>query len=182
MEALNHGWPTVYFDADGVLVPEIDRGAEFEQKSGSRWTSAHTMSEFRIVEGVREIVAEIHAKQHRAIIITNKPALANGEMLPETYAAMRRILMGYGFDDIFTCPHASNSGCTCRKPKPGMLLDAAQVWHSPLERSVFLGDRETDLMAAEAAGCIGVLLETPRNKGVVAACRITDLRQILTFI
>jgi D-glycero-D-manno-heptose 1,7-bisphosphate phosphatase len=182
MQTPTIGWPTVYFDADGVIVPEIDRGPEYERKFGARWTSAHTLDEFRIVEGLGDIISAIHAKNHRAIIITNKPALANGEMLPETYAAMRRALMGSGFDDIYTCPHTLDSGCECRKPKPGMLLQAARKWNSPLERSIFVGDRGTDLMAAKAAGCVGVLLDAPRNKDVQALHRITTLEQVLSFL
>lgn len=182
MQGFLDGRPTVYWDADGVVVPEIDRGNGHERKFGARWTSAHTMDEFRVVDGMEEIIAGIHAKKYRAIIITNKPALAYGEMLPGVYAEMCRILRGKGFDDIFTCPHALDSGCSCRKPKPGLLLKAARKWSSPLQRSVFVGDRETDLMAAKAAGCVGVLLDSPRNKDVRTAHRIIDLRQILSFL
>ena len=182
MGVFQQGWPTVYFDADGVVVPEVDRGPEYERRFRARWTSAHTMKEFRVVGGVEDILAEIHARKYRAIIITNKPALEYGEMLPGVYAEMRRVLTSKGFDDIFTCPHRLDSNCSCRKPKPGLLLEAARKWNSPLKRSVFVGDRETDLMAAKAAGCTGVLLDTPRNKSVSALHRITALRQILSFL
>jgi D-glycero-D-manno-heptose 1,7-bisphosphate phosphatase len=63
--------------------------------------------------------------------------------------------------DVLTCYHDRGQGCTCRKPLPGLLLRAADRWQLDLGRSFMVGDRWSDVLAGQAAGCRSVLVETP---------------------
>ena len=63
--------------------------------------------------------------------------------------------------DVFACFHDTADKCPCRKPKPGLLLDAAAKWNLELNTAFLIGDRWSDIVAAHAAGCRGVLIDTP---------------------
>jgi D-glycero-D-manno-heptose 1,7-bisphosphate phosphatase len=65
--------------------------------------------------------------------------------------------------DVLTCYHDSGDDCACRKPRPGLLLEAAQRWNLHLQRSVMVGDRWSDIVAGQAAGCTSVLVVTPHS-------------------
>jgi D-glycero-D-manno-heptose 1,7-bisphosphate phosphatase len=64
-----------------------------------------------------------------------------------------------GLDDLRVCPHDDHDGCACRKPKPGLLLDAARVWSVDLTRSFMVGDRWRDIEAGRSAGCRTVFID-----------------------
>jgi D-glycero-D-manno-heptose 1,7-bisphosphate phosphatase len=70
---------------------------------------------------------------------------------------------GGRLDAFFVCPHAPADHCHCRKPQPGLLLAAAQQYNLDLSRCVFVGDSLTDMQAAEAAGCMWLLVRTGRQ-------------------
>jgi D-glycero-D-manno-heptose 1,7-bisphosphate phosphatase len=73
----------------------------------------------------------------------------------------RRLSDELGLDKVYCCPHDNTDRCGCRKPQPGMLLDAARDLDLDLPSSWLVGDRWVDLAAASAAGVRGVLLERP---------------------
>jgi histidinol phosphatase-like enzyme len=66
----------------------------------------------------------------------------------------------FGFDKVYLCPHQHGEGCACRKPSPGMLIKAAQENSLDLKNCVVIGDRWTDMIAANRAGCTKVLVKT----------------------
>ena len=92
---------------------------------------------------------------------TNQACFARGKDRGHDFEAEFR---GYGFDALFLCPHDSADGCSCRKPKPGLLFRAREEIGADLGASVVIGDRETDLAAGAAAGCSTVLVRTGRKK------------------
>jgi D-glycero-D-manno-heptose 1,7-bisphosphate phosphatase len=96
------------------------------------------------------------------VVVTNQPDVARGT---QTRAAVDAINAKLAADlpllDVFTCAHDTADKCNCRKPKPGLLLAAARKWDLDLESAVLIGDRWSDIVAAHAAGCGGVLIETP---------------------
>jgi D-glycero-D-manno-heptose 1,7-bisphosphate phosphatase len=102
------------------------------------------------------------------IIITNQSALGRGLMTMEEFeavnAAFRMALQECGahYDALYYCPHVPNlvSPCACRKPQPGLLLQAALDLNLDLSRSYMVGDKDTDLEAGYAAGCRAVLVRT----------------------
>ncbi len=128
------------------------------------------INEFELLDGVPEAIGKINASGYLAIVITNQPVIARGEVtyeeLQEIHNKMETLLgkEGVYLDGIYYCPHHPHKGyegeipelkfdCDCRKPKPGMLLKAAEDFNIDLSRSWMIGDSESDIMAGEAAGC-----------------------------
>lgn len=133
--------------------------------------------EFELIDGVAEAVKKINESGYLAIVVTNQPVIARGEatysQLDNIHNKMETLLGKEGayLDAIYFCPHHPHSGykgevkelkivCDCRKPKPGMLLKAAQDLNIDLSNSYMVGDGENDIKAGKAAGCKTVLLNT----------------------
>jgi D-glycero-D-manno-heptose 1,7-bisphosphate phosphatase len=118
-----------------------------------------------------EIPAEAPAQMGRLrdagfalIVITNQPDVARGLLSREGVERINaRLTEVLGLDAVYWCPHDNHDGCTCRKPRPGLILDAAAEWGIDLARSCMIGDRWVDLAAAGAAGIDGILLERPHS-------------------
>lgn len=128
------------------------------------------IGEFELEDGVAEAVRKINASGYLAIVVTNQPVIARGEVsfeeLQEIHNKMETLLgeQGAYLDAIYFCPHHPHKGyegerpelkidCECRKPKPGMLLQAARDFNIDLENSWMVGDGENDIAAGNRAGC-----------------------------
>lgn len=133
--------------------------------------------EFELIDGVAEAVTKINQSGYLAIVVTNQPVIARGEVtfegLQTIHNKMETLLGKEGayLDGIYFCPHHPHKGyegevaelkmdCDCRKPKPGMLLKAAEDLNIDLSQSYMVGDGENDIKAGMAAGCNTVLLNT----------------------
>ncbi len=134
------------------------------------------IDEFELIDGVAEAIRDFHKKGYLVIVITNQPVIARGEVSPEQldeiHNKMETLLGNEGtyVDDIFCCPHHPDKGfegeraeykieCRCRKPKPGLIFDAAEKYNIDLSNSYMIGDRETDVLTGEAAGCRTIKLD-----------------------
>ena len=144
--------------------------------------------ELELIDGVAEAIKVINAKGYLAIVITNQPVIARGEVTFEeldTIHQKMETLLGYEgayLDAVYFCPHHPHKGyegevpelkieCDCRKPKPGMLLQAAKDFHIDLSQSWMIGDTEIDVLAGKSAGCKTVLLsEESRDVGQTMTC------------
>jgi D-glycero-D-manno-heptose 1,7-bisphosphate phosphatase len=128
------------------------------------------INDFELIQGVAERIRRINKSGYLAIVVTNQPVIARGEVswqeLNEIHNKMETLLgyEGAYLDDIFVCPHHPDKGyeferseykisCECRKPKPGMLLQAANKYNIDLEKSIMIGDSDTDQEVALAVGC-----------------------------
>lgn len=128
------------------------------------------IDDFRLIDGVAEAIHLINKSGYLAIVVTNQPVIARGEVsfeeLQEIHNKMETLLgeKGAYVDAIYYCPHHPDKGfegerpeykidCQCRKPKPGMLLEAAERYHIDLNESYMVGDGVNDMKAGEAAGC-----------------------------
>lgn len=135
------------------------------------------IKEFRLLDGVAEAIRKINASGYLAIVVTNQPIIARGEVsfteLQEIHNKMETLLGAEGayIDAIYFCPHHPDKGfegerveykisCDCRKPKPGMLLKAAEDFNIDLSRSWLVGDGKNDVEAGKNAGCKTVLIGT----------------------
>ena len=93
------------------------------------------------------------------VIVTNQSGLARGLITASEAVAVQAeverqlAVHGVGFAGVYVCPHSPEAGCRCRKPEPGMLLDAARDLELDLARSLMLGDKAADVEAGRAAGC-----------------------------
>lgn len=128
------------------------------------------INEFELLDGVTEAIKMINESGYLAIVVTNQPVIARGEVsveeLQEIHNKMETLLgqSGAYIDDIFYCPHHPHKGyegerpeykieCECRKPKPGMLFAAAEKYNIDLSESWMIGDGENDIEAGKNAGC-----------------------------
>lgn len=128
------------------------------------------IDQFELIEGVAEAIKRINASGYLCIVVTNQPVIARGEVtvpqLEEIHNKMETLLglEGAYIDGLYYCPHHPHKGfegeiselkfdCECRKPKPGMLLKAAEDFNIDLSKSWMVGDGENDIKAGENAGC-----------------------------
>lgn len=137
----------VFFDRDGVVNREPDA---YYLRS---WDSFEWIPEFR------DVLRQAKAHGFEAAIITNQKGIATGDTTPEAVDEIHRnikdsLAREYGLDilGVYCCPHAGEE-CECRKPKPGMLLQAAGEHELDLARSWMIGDQERDIEAGRRAGC-----------------------------
>ncbi len=131
--------------------------------------------QMELLPNVGQAIAMINKKGYLAIVVTNQPVIARGEcsyeQLDQIHAKMETLLGEEGayVDDLFFCPHHPDKGfegerlelkinCDCRKPKPGMILDAAKKYNIDLSQSFMVGDDSRDVLAGRAARCISVLI------------------------
>lgn len=112
------------------------------------------LEEFELLPGVERTVDALRAAGFLIIVVTNQPDVATGVQTRAVVEAMHDKLRAAGLcDDIKVCYHTEADGCGCRKPKPGMLIEAAREWQVDLARSFMVGDRWRDVAAGKAAGC-----------------------------
>src|SRR5271170_5197608 len=120
-------------------------------------------SQFVFVPGIRAALRELFSLGVPMIIISNQAAVGKGLLdlagLEEVTAQMHQALVADGtfLTAVYYCTHRPDENCICRKPKPELLRRAAEDFSIDLSRSVFIGDSETDVRAARAAGCAPVL-------------------------
>jgi D-glycero-D-manno-heptose 1,7-bisphosphate phosphatase len=160
--------PAVFLDRDGVLVRPVVR-------DGSPYAPLRR-EEFALLEGAGEAVAALRAAGFLVVVITNQPEVRRGALDPmlldEFHARLREAVP---VDDILACCHDDSDGCACRKPKPGMIFEAARRHRIDLARSYVVGDTERDAGAARAAGVPFVLVEASYNGGLEAWRRAADV-------
>ena len=158
---LSNKQKAIFLDRDGT----INKFAGFLRK----------IDEFELIPGVTDAVKKINASGYLAIVVTNQPVIARGEVtwdeLKEIHNKMETLLgcEGAYLDGIYFCPHHPHSGyigevselkidCDCRKPKPGMLFKAADDFNIDLSASWMVGDSRDDVEAGISAGCMTALL------------------------
>lgn len=125
---------------------------------------------FTLLQGVAEAIKRINQSEYLAIVVTNQPVIARGEVtyseLEQIHNKMETLLGNEGayLDAVYYCPHHPDKGyegevkelkieCNCRKPHPGMLIKAAEQFNIDLRQSYMIGDSDNDVMAGENAGC-----------------------------
>lgn len=156
----------VFLDRDGVLNELV------HDPDGGQYESPLSVSDVRIIPGAAAAITDLKAAGFVLVCVTNQPAAAKAKTsLDELEAIQRRVAEllaaeGAHLDAWHACMHhpdgvlAELSGpCDCRKPAPGMLLDAARELDLDLARSWMVGDTDTDIQAGKAAGCHTVLVE-----------------------
>jgi len=142
----------VFLDRDGVVNRAILR-------DGKPYPPV-TLSDLRLLHGVREACRKLREAGFALILITNQPDIARGAASTEQVAEINNKLQQYlQLDDVRVCPHDDADRCLCRKPRPGLLLQAARRWNIDLARSYIVGDRWRDIEAGQRAGCQALFLD-----------------------
>ena len=146
------GLRAVFLDRDGVINDAPVRAG--------RPSSPRTLADFKILPEVPAALAELKKAGFILIVITNQPDLGRGNMASDELAAMHRVLQEtLAVNLIKFCPHDDRDECHCRKPKPGMLTDAATELGIDLARSYLVGDRWRDMDCGQAAGVPSVFIQ-----------------------
>jgi D-glycero-D-manno-heptose 1,7-bisphosphate phosphatase len=144
--------PAIFLDRDGVLNHAIVRdGKPYAPRE---------LEDFHIFIEAPDITRAFNQAGFLVVVATNQPDVGNGLVAKSIVEAMHiQLSESLVLDAIKVCYHAQDAGCSCRKPKPGMLLEAAEVLGIDLHRSTMIGDRAGDILAGQAAGCRTILID-----------------------
>lgn len=174
----------MFLDRDGVLTRTVVR-------PHTQYGSPRSLDELELLPGVTEAVALLKRLGMKVIVVTNQPEVSRGLLREEDLRAMHVTLRAStDIDDIYVCIHDDGDDCACRKPRPGMLLEAARKWDIDLGRSFMVGDRWRDVDAGLAAGCTTLFIGDPSEapgaheytQGLeTAATRISELTRPSVF-
>lgn len=167
--------PAIFLDRDGVLV-------ENNPNYIRSWSEVIIFSE------ALESLASINNSSFKVVIVTNQSAVGRGLVSKKIAVEINNLLVeeiqarGGNVDGIFMCSHKPEDNCVCRKPKPGLLFQAAKELNLDLKRSIMIGDAVTDLIAGQQAGIpTNILLLTGRGKAQVALLEPNFLKSILVY-
>jgi len=142
----------VFLDRDGIINVE-------------RKDYVKTIEEFILIDGIFDTMKLINSKGYLVIVITNQSAINRKIITEDKLSEIHNHLIKEAkkenakIDGIYFCPHKPDENCECRKPKAGMILKAAKEFQIDLKKSIMFGDSDTDIEAANHAGCTGVLVK-----------------------
>lgn len=142
----------VFLDRDGVINKAI-------VKNGKPYPPKR-VDDIVFPSGTFEAINSIRSSGYLVIVVTNQPDVTKGIQNKETVEDIHGIIrQQLQVDDIKVCYHIDEDNCSCRKPKPGMILDAAKEYAIDLTHSYMIGDRWRDIEAGKAAGCKTILIQ-----------------------
>jgi D-glycero-D-manno-heptose 1,7-bisphosphate phosphatase len=140
----------IFLDRDGVINHEV--GYLYKSK------------DFRFIDGVFEACKYFRSLGFKVVVVTNQSGIARGYYQETDFHILTKWMLAqfYRRDidilEVLFCPHGPNSNCKCRKPKPGMLLEARDKYGISMAESWMIGDKESDIDAANAAGVENTIL------------------------
>jgi len=166
----------VFLDRDGIVNEDIGY--------------IYKIDEFKFMDGIFEICQRFINNGYSIIIVTNQSGIARG------YYSMKdfRFLNAWMIDefskhnidilDVFICPHGPDSGCNCRKPKPGMLIEASRKFDIDMKSSWMIGDSERDIEAANLAGINNTILLDSESSPSYANSKfaISSLKEVIDIV
>ena len=155
-----------FLDRDGVLN-------RANVRDGKPYAPTR-FDQFQLLPRVAEAVETIRRRGYLAIVVTNQPDVGNG-MVPRRVVERMHEFIRDSLDvsEIFVCYHSQTAGCECRKPRPGMLVEAASRFGIDLSRSVMVGDRSSDIAAGDAVGCTTVFIDAHYDEAPPKAPNLT---------
>ncbi len=167
--------PAIFLDRDGVIIENSP-------------TYIRSWKDVIILPGAITALASIRYSPFLVVMVTNQSVVGRG-IIPLSFAAdinqrLVKIIEQAGgrIDGIFMCPHAPEDECDCRKPKPGLLLQAAQALSLDLSQSFMIGDAFSDLLAGQAAGVReSILVRTGRGASQEILPQPVGLRPFQTY-
>lgn len=171
------GRPAVFLDRDGVINrPIVRQGLPYPPIS---------LDEFELYPDTAESLLRLRAAGFALVVVTNQPDVARGGLCAETVHEIHRELRRLvDVDGVYVCFHDDGDECRCRKPAPGLLLDASHDLGLDLRRSFMVGDRWRDVEAGRRAGCRTVHLDRhyPEDLSEGADTVATSLAEAVEWI
>jgi heptosyltransferase-2 len=145
----------VFFDRDGTLCK--DPGY------------LRRMEDFEVFPEISSL-ARLKEKGFSLIGVSNQSGIARGLVNADFVKRINNIFLDtYGFDAFYYCPHHPDEHCSCRKPEPGLLLDARVDYNIDLKRSFVVGDKDLDMLLARSVGATGILVRTGNDSVSLSA-------------
>lgn len=150
-----------------IKVIVLDRDGVINEDSPAYIRSE---AEWHAIPGSLEAIAKLNQYGVKVVVATNQSGVARGYLTHETLEKIHQKMIAelakYGghLDGIFVCPHHPDDNCSCRKPKPGLLLEIAKKFAVLPKEMLVIGDSMRDLLAAEAAGSQAILVKTGNGK------------------
>lgn len=143
----------VFLDRDGVVNRAV-------VQDGKPYPPYH-VDELEIPADVPQSLARLKNEGFELIVVTNQPDVARGKQTQQGVETIHNAMLDSGLpiDAFFVCYHDDCDQCDCRKPKPGMLVNAARELDIQLDASYMVGDRWRDILAGEQAGCQTILID-----------------------
>jgi D-glycero-D-manno-heptose 1,7-bisphosphate phosphatase len=166
----------VFLDRDGVLNAAVVRdGLPYPPRS---------VDEVEILPGVLDACTRLRVAGFELVVVTNQPDIARGTQTLEAVNRINDVLLAaLPLDEVVICPHDDADGCDCRKPRPGMLVAAAQRRGIDLSTSFMVGDRWRDIEAGIRAGCRTLLINRDYDeRSVRADVSVIDLDKAAVWI
>ena len=167
----------IFLDRDGVINQTIIKMGKPR--------APYFLEEFVFIPGVRESVAQLKQTGYLLIVVTNQPDVSRGWVSMEQVRVINNyVVQELNVDELKACFHTDKDNCECRKPKPGMLLEAAMRWNIRFQDSFMVGDRYSDVDAGQRAGCKSILVGTGEENPLklVPDFHCTDLREASQWI
>jgi len=140
----------VFLDRDGVINKEVGY--------------LHKIEDFEFIDGVFSACKHFQTAGYQLVIITNQSGIDRGYYPEKDFHTVTTWMLeqfndqGINILDVLFCPHGPDSNCECRKPQPGMLLEARDKFDIDMKNSWMIGDKEADVQAANAAGVNNTIL------------------------
>lgn len=160
----------VFLDRDGVLNAAVLDDGVPRAPTG--------LAALEILPGVADALRLLQAHGFLRIVVTNQPDVARGRMTREAVEAIHHHLLAtLPLDTILVCYHDDADACACRKPRPGLLRDAAGAYDVDLAGSFLVGDRWRDIEAGHAAGCTTFLVRRAYSGPCHPAHEVADLAE-----
>ena len=160
----------IFIDRDGVINHLVSR-------DGGMY-SPRLVTDFQIFPSVPDAIKQIREAGYLVVVVTNQPDISRGLLKPNVLDEMHQLLRAVcQVDAIYVCPHDNSDNCLCRKPLPGMLLQATTDLSIDLNNSWMIGDRATDMQAGNAVGLSNIFIASGQEqrselipeKGIVAS-------------
>ena len=147
---------TIFLDRDGVINKEVNYLNKIEN--------------FEFIKGVFDACIYFHSLNYNIIIVSNQSGITRGFFSEADYQEINKWMLNQFLKndvsilDTFHCPHGPKSNCSCRKPKPGMFIEAKNKYNINMDNSWMIGDKETDIEAANLAGINNTILVRSGHK------------------
>jgi D-glycero-D-manno-heptose 1,7-bisphosphate phosphatase len=166
----------VFLDRDGVLNAAVVRDGVPHPPAGAE--------ELEMLPGVEEACARLRGAGYDLVVVTNQPDIARGTQTAEAVERINNVLVeALPLDEVVVCPHDDADDCPCRKPKPGMLVDAAGRRGLDLAASFMVGDRWRDVEAGRRAGCKTIFVDRGYDQGLAQPdVTVSDLGEAAAWI
>ena len=165
----------IFLDRDGVIIE-------------NRSNYVRSWADVEFLPRALEALQKLASAPYKIVVVTNQSAVGRGIVTYSEADAINQQLLkivreaGGRIDALYMCPHAPEAACQCRKPRPGMLLEAAHDLHISLEESLMVGDVLSDLQAGQAAG-VGdnYLVLTGRGRDQLRLPQAASIRPFMTI-